>query len=258
MARVPLRWNIIPKKSAFPAKAGTHFATAPSPDKWIPAFAGNADFRLVTPSRKAFGIRDAPPRRSELFVEPCLFEAPAVEDAVDHRGDPVHPRVPAGGEIVAPDDRAGGILDQLLVDLPDQLLALLLVRLYRLLLVHLFELGVAIVRVVALRAARIMLEEIGIRVVDPAAGQIAGDHEILAGDLGKPVRGLDDIELAVDIDLFQLVDEDDGGIAVLRDIAGRDLDLEPLIRPIAVLFHQLARFGPVGCDIRAITRQGLQ
>jgi len=41
---VLLRRNIIPKKSAFPAKAGTHSSTAPSPDKWIPAFAGNADF----------------------------------------------------------------------------------------------------------------------------------------------------------------------------------------------------------------------
>src|SRR5258708_4638604 len=165
-------------------------------------------------------------RRAGLFIEPRLLETPAVEDAVDLGRDPVHPRVPAGGEIVAPDDRAGGVLGQLLVDLPDQLLALFLVRLDRLLLVHLFELGVAIVRVVALRAARIVLEEIGVRVVGPAAGQIAGDHEILAGDLWKPVRGLDDVELAIDIDLLQLVDEDDRGIAVLRDIARRDLDLE--------------------------------
>jgi len=32
------------KKSAFPAKAGIHFSTAPASAKWIPAFAGNADF----------------------------------------------------------------------------------------------------------------------------------------------------------------------------------------------------------------------
>ena len=53
-----------------------------------------------------------------------------------------------------------------LVDFPDQLLALFLVGLHRLLLVHFFELGVAIVRVVALRAAGIVLEEIGVRIVD--------------------------------------------------------------------------------------------
>jgi len=52
MAHV-LLWNIIRKKSAFPAKAGTHSATAQSPDKWIPAFAGNADLQFVTPSLNA-------------------------------------------------------------------------------------------------------------------------------------------------------------------------------------------------------------
>src|SRR5439155_2315267 len=122
---------------------------------------------------------------ARLFIQPRLLETPAVKDAVDLGRDPVHPRVMAGGEVVAPDDRAGGVLGQLLVDLPDQLLALLLVRFDRLLLVHLFEFGVAIVGVVALRTARVMLEEIGVRVVDPAAGQIAGDQEVLAGELGK-------------------------------------------------------------------------
>jgi len=40
--------NII-QKTAFPAKAGTYSSTAQSRDKWIRAFAGNADFQFATP-----------------------------------------------------------------------------------------------------------------------------------------------------------------------------------------------------------------
>src|SRR6516165_506882 len=65
-----------------------------------------------------------------LLVEPGFVEAPAVEDAVDHHRDPVHPRVTAGAETIVVDDRPGGVLLQSAVDLPDQLLALLLVRLH--------------------------------------------------------------------------------------------------------------------------------
>src|SRR5438309_4088510 len=61
----------------------------------------------------------------------------------------------------------------------------------------------SVVCVVALRAAGIVLVEIGVGIIDPAAGQIAGDREVLAGDLRKPVGGLDDVELAVDVDLLR-------------------------------------------------------
>jgi hypothetical protein len=64
-------------------------------------------------------------------------------------------------------DRAGRVLLQMPVDIPDQFLALFLVRLDRLLLVHFFELGIAVVRVIALGAAGIVLIEIGVRIVDP-------------------------------------------------------------------------------------------
>jgi len=40
--------NVIPK-IRIPDEAGTHFSTASVADKWIPAFAGIADFQLVTP-----------------------------------------------------------------------------------------------------------------------------------------------------------------------------------------------------------------
>src|SRR5438045_5361576 len=85
-----------------------------------------------------------------LSVQPSLLEAPAVEDAVDHDRDTVHPRVPAGAEPVMVDHRSGGVLLQLAVDLPNQLFALFLVGFNRLPLVHLLELGLAGVGVVAL------------------------------------------------------------------------------------------------------------
>src|SRR6266481_7055483 len=42
--------SAVSKKSAFPATAGIRSRTAPSPDRWIPAFAGNADCQLATRS----------------------------------------------------------------------------------------------------------------------------------------------------------------------------------------------------------------
>src|SRR5215472_5444695 len=101
-----------------------------------------------------------------LSLQPGVFEAPAIEEAVDHHRDPVHARVTAGAEPVLVDDRPGSVLLQTTINLPDQFLALLLIGLDRLLVVHLFELGVAVVGVIALRAASIMLVEIGVRVID--------------------------------------------------------------------------------------------
>jgi len=38
-----------PKKFAFPAKAGIHLSGDGAVERWIPAFAGNADLQLVAP-----------------------------------------------------------------------------------------------------------------------------------------------------------------------------------------------------------------
>src|SRR5256885_7792531 len=57
----------------------------------------------------------------------------------------------------------------------------------------------------------------------PAPRQIGAKHGILARDLREPVRGFDRIELAIDIDLLHLIDEDHRRVAVLRNIAGGDL-----------------------------------
>ena len=63
---------------------------------------------------------------------------------------------------------------------------------------QLFELGIAIAGVVARRAAAVILVELLVGVVDTAAGEIGADRVVLARDLGKPARGLDDLEFAVD------------------------------------------------------------
>jgi hypothetical protein len=115
-----------------------------------------------------------------------------------------------------------------------------------------FELWIAIAGVVALRTAGVMLEEISVGIIDAAARQVGADHVVLAGDLRKPIRRLDGVELAVDVDLLHLVDQDDGRVALLRNIAGCDLDREPVVRAVAVFLHQHARLGAVGRDIGPI------
>src|SRR5215472_11255066 len=148
-----------------------------------------------------------------LLVEPNVFKAPAIKDAVDHHPQSFDSRLPAGGAPQVIDDRPRLILLQSPVDLPHQPLALLLVGLHRLLLEHFLQLGIAIPGVITLRAARIILIELRIGVVDADPSEIEADLIILAVNLGKPVGGLDRVELAVDVDLFELVDQDDRRIA---------------------------------------------
>ena len=131
------------------------------------------------------------------------------------------------------DDPPRPALLQLLVNFPDEAPALVAVGDLRLLDESLLELRVAIGGVVALRAAAVILEELLVRVVDAAAGIVEADLVILAGELGKPVRGLDRVEFAPDPDLLELVDQDDRRVAIGRDAARCDFDGEPLVGPIA-------------------------
>src|SRR5205823_27901 len=63
-------------------------------------------------------------RPAGLSVEPDVFHAPAVEDAVGRDRQPFDIGLPTG--CAAPvDDRPGAVLGQFPLDLPDQLLALL-------------------------------------------------------------------------------------------------------------------------------------
>ena len=131
--------------------------------------------------------------------------------AVDHDGQAFDLRLRASAGTGVVDDRARAVLLQLLVDVPDEMPALVAVGDLGLRDELFLELGVAITGVVALRAAAIILEELLVGVVDAAARVVEADLVVLAGELGKPVDGLDRLELAVDADLLELIDQDDAG-----------------------------------------------
>src|SRR6516164_2218337 len=65
-----------------------------------------------------------------FLVQPNVFKAPAIEDAVDHHPQALDPGLPAGGEPQVIDDRPRLVLLQSPVDLPHQPLALLVVGLH--------------------------------------------------------------------------------------------------------------------------------
>src|SRR6516162_7708305 len=75
------------------------------------------------------------------FVEPDVFHAPAVVDAVDHNGQAPELGVPTIAATAEIKHRLGVVLDEAALDLPDDALAFFLVRLPRLLLDHPVDLG---------------------------------------------------------------------------------------------------------------------
>src|SRR5437660_10778572 len=79
-----------------PAKAGTHFSTAPWPDRWIPAFAGmtsELDANLVSPVRQVERVdRAAHVVESELAVIRGADAHPgAFDDGLSHWPQPGAP-----------------------------------------------------------------------------------------------------------------------------------------------------------------------
>src|ERR1700732_3716790 len=58
-----------------------------------------------------------------LLIEPDVFHAIAVENAVDHDRQPFDIGLPAGPVAVVKDDRPGAVLGKLALDCPHQLLA---------------------------------------------------------------------------------------------------------------------------------------
>src|SRR5215472_14218260 len=193
-----------------------------------------------------------------LVVEPEVFEPRAIVDAIDHQGQPFYPRLPARGLTGIEDDRANTVLGQLPFDLPDQLPALLAVGLHRLSVDQLVELRITIAAIIPLGAAHVALIELLIGIVEAVLADHHADSEILARDLGIPLRGVDGFELTVDVDLFQLVDQDHRGIPGGGNVADRDLDRDALVGAVAEPCHYLARFGAVLCDVRVIAGQRSQ
>ena len=66
---------------------------------------------------------------------------------------------------------------------------------------------------------------------------------------------VDQLQFAVDVDMTQLLDHDHGQIAVRRDVARADLDLQALVRALTGIAHQGASFLTRHLDVSAIARQ---
>src|SRR6202040_915757 len=101
-----------------------------------------------------------------LFIQPDVFEAPAIVDAVDHYRQALDPGLPAGAAGRVEDDRADRGFRQHPFELPDDLLALFRIGLHRLLVDKFIELGITISCIIARRAADEILIEHLIRVID--------------------------------------------------------------------------------------------
>ena len=61
-----------------------------------------------------------------------------------------------------------------------------------------------------------------------AHGRMQPDPVVFADDLGVSVGGLDQIELAIDMDLFELVEPDNREIVEHRDVSRRHLETVPV------------------------------
>src|SRR5712671_3885115 len=95
----------------------------------------------------------APLCGARLFVEPHVFEAPAIVDAVDHDRQTLDPGLPAGAAGRVKDDRPDRSFRQYPFELPDDPLALLRVHLHRLLIDEFVELRITVSCIIARRAA---------------------------------------------------------------------------------------------------------
>jgi hypothetical protein len=66
------------------------------------------------------------------------------------------------------------------------------------------------------------------------------------------------LELTIDVDRFQLVDQDQRWVPPGRNIARCDGDRNLFVGAVAKFLHDLPRFGASPRDIGAAARQGLQ
>src|SRR5260370_23194437 len=133
------------------------------------------------PRSRAFQSRTKLPRRPPIVlvlppVEPEIFPARAVVDAVDHDGQTLHPGVPAACCAVVVDHRPGAVLLQFPVYLPNQMLAFFRVGFHRLPVELLFELAVAIAGVIALRATCKVLVKGLVGIVEAVLAEIEADR----------------------------------------------------------------------------------
>src|SRR6266404_1172846 len=160
----------------FCADAGSATNRATSNDI-ATAKAPRSRFIPSTPLRCSAARLPGSRAESGPLIEPDVFHAPAVEDAVDHDGQSLDVGLPAGSLAGIKYDGAGAVIGQLAFDRPQQLLAPSFVGLDRLLLDQLVHLRVAIaVPVQARTASGKQIENlVG---VGPAALEIEADGEV--------------------------------------------------------------------------------
>src|SRR5262249_34377371 len=160
-----------------------------------------------------------------LFVEPNVFHAPAIEEAVGHLREPSDVRLPAGCALGIEQNRPGAIFGQLALDLPEHLLALRWIALARLPFNQLVNLGIAVAIPIDAGAAAVKYIEDWVG-IGPAGLQIERDGEVLAQNSWKILRRVHDFELAFNIDVLELVNEHHRRIAVRGYVPGGHLDLQ--------------------------------
>src|SRR5712691_9571850 len=189
---------------------------------------GPAVLRLVCRALARQKDKAVPPVRRRvchrLSLQPDVFEARGVEDAVDHQRHALHPRLHADRGTDVKDDRPHAVFGEFLLDLPHQLPPLVWVGLHRLPFDQRVEFGIAIAAVITLRAAHVILIKILVRVIEAVFADHQADGEVFAHDLGIPIGRVDGVEFSVDVDLLQLVDQDHRRVARERNVAYRELD----------------------------------
>ena len=151
--------------------------------------------------------------------------------------------MPAGAASIVVDDRPRHLIGEHALDLPDDLAALLDVRLLRLLVEELLDVRRAVARVVRLRLAGVGALQHGVRIVDADTRRVHADGVVLLDQPAVPDRRLDQLHRGVEIDAVELIDEDHGRVLVGREVPGRDLDRQPVARPVAEAFHDPLGFG---------------
>src|SRR5712691_8147135 len=135
-----------------------------------------------------------------LFVEPYLLKAGVAvyalvrDEVLDVRPRRVVVDAPA-------QDRTGAVDLQPLLDLVDHPPPLHRVEGLRLLLDHPVDLGVAILRIVAGRAAHVVLIKIGVRIVDADAGEVGAEEVLPTREFRIPLRALDLLQRGLDAHL---------------------------------------------------------
>src|SRR5205823_57713 len=161
--------------------------------------------------------------------------------AVGHQRQPLDPGFTAGGSGRVVQYRADPRLGEDALDLPYDLLSLYRVGLHRLPVHQLVELGAAVAAIVPHRAAYVILVEHLVGIVDTTLYRNRADRIVLARHLGIPERGVDEVELGIDVDFLEVRDHDHRKVPPSGKVARRYLDGEVLVRPKAELLHDLAR-----------------